>query len=54
MTPEQLAQLLDRLSEVMAEAERLKIQVTRQLEEQRRSQQQEVTPTRPRKARKQR
>jgi hypothetical protein len=37
LTPERLATLLDKLDDVMAEAARLRREVTRQLSEQRRS-----------------
>ena len=46
LAPEQLRQLLQRLEEVMAEAERLREQVARQLSEQRRRVQQRLTPVR--------
>ena len=46
LTPERLAQLLDKLTDVMDEAARLRREVTRQLSEQRRSVQQKVTPAR--------
>lgn len=39
-----LAEVLAKLNEVMAEAERLRREVSRQLTEQRASQQQQVTP----------
>jgi hypothetical protein len=52
LTPERLAQLLDKLNEVMAEAERLRREVTRQLGEQREGLQPSATPPRPRKRRK--
>jgi hypothetical protein len=50
LTPERLAQLLDKLNEVMAEADRLRREVTRQLNDQRRSVQQRITGTRKRAA----
>jgi len=40
-----LAEVLAKLNEVMAEAERLRREVSRQLEEQRGRQQQQITPT---------
>lgn len=43
LTPERLTQLLTKLNEVMAEAERLRREVTRQLGEQRQSLQQKVS-----------
>ncbi len=43
LTPERLAQLLDKLTDVMNEAERLRREVTRQLGEQRHRLQQRVT-----------
>lgn len=46
LTPDALRQLLEKLKEVTAEAERLREAVTRQLLEQRRSLQQRVTPIR--------
>jgi len=46
LTPERLAQLLEKLSEVMDEAARLRREVTRQLTEQRRGVQQNVNPAR--------
>ena len=45
-THEQLTVLLDRLSDVMLEAERLRTQISRQLLEQRHSQQQQISPVR--------
>ena len=48
LTPERLAQLLDKLSDVMGEATRLRREVTRQLAEQHRSVQQKITPPRKR------
>ena len=46
-----LRDLLERLNSVMAEAKRLRDQVTRQLEDQRASQQQRLSPVRRRRAR---
>lgn len=46
LTPEVLAALLEKLNEVMAEAGRLRREVTRQLSDQRRTIQQRVTPAR--------
>jgi hypothetical protein len=43
LNPDQLAEVLARLDAVMAEAERLRRQVTRQLLDQRRSQQQTLS-----------
>lgn len=43
LSPSELAVLLERLDEVMAEAQRLRSQVTRQLADQRRSQQQRIS-----------
>jgi hypothetical protein len=43
LSPDELAELLRRLDEVMDEAQRLRQQVTRQLAEQRGSQQQRIT-----------
>jgi hypothetical protein len=48
LTPERLAQLRDKLDEVMGEAARLRREINRQLDDQRRSVQQKVTPTRKR------
>ena len=48
LTPDRLAQLLEKLNDVMGEAERLRREISRQLEEQRRSILQKVTPTRKR------
>jgi hypothetical protein len=45
LTPAQLTELLERLDIVMAEAERLRHQVSRQLAEQRRSQQRYQSPS---------
>jgi hypothetical protein len=50
LTPEKLAALLARLDEVMAEAARLRSQITRQLNEQERQEQQKITVTRRRRA----
>jgi hypothetical protein len=50
LTPEKLAELLTRLDEVMAEAARLRSQITRQLNEQGRQEQQKITVTRQRRA----
>jgi hypothetical protein len=44
LTPERLAQLRDKLDEVMGEAARLRREINRQLDDQRRSVQQKVTP----------
>jgi hypothetical protein len=44
LTPERLAQLLHKLDEVMGEAARLRREITRQLDDQRRSVQQKLTP----------
>jgi hypothetical protein len=54
LTPERLAQLLDKLNEVMTEAERLRREVSQQLDDQRRTVQQRVSqePARPTAARK--
>jgi hypothetical protein len=48
LTPERLAQLLAKLNDVMGEAARLRREVTRQLDEQRRTIQQKLTPARKR------
>ena len=48
LTPDRLAQLLEKLNDVMGEAERLRREISRQLEEQRRSILQKVTPARKR------
>jgi uncharacterized membrane protein len=45
LSPTQLSELLNKLDEVMSEAQRLRHQVTRQLSEQRRGEQQRVTTT---------
>jgi hypothetical protein len=50
LTPERLSQLLTRLDEVMTDAARLRREITRQLSNQRRDQQQKVTNTRKRRA----
>jgi hypothetical protein len=50
LTPERLSELLTRLDEVMTDAARLRRQITRQLNTQRRDQQQKVTNTRKRRA----
>ena len=50
LTRERLSELLNRLDEVMTEAERLRRQITRQLNNQRHDQQQKVTVTRKRRA----
>jgi hypothetical protein len=46
LTPERLALLLEKLNEVMAEASRLRKEVTRQFADQRRSLQQRLSTTR--------
>jgi hypothetical protein len=48
LTPAELHEILAKLEEVMAEAERLRIQITKQMNAQRRHQQQKLTPSRPR------
>ena len=48
LTPERLAQLLEKLNDVMAEAARLRREVSRQLVEQQGTVQQKVTPARKR------
>ena len=48
LTPERLSELLARLDEVMTDAARLRRQITRQLNDQRRDEQQKVTVTRKR------
>ena len=48
LTPERLAQLLEKLNDVMGEAARLRREVSRQLVEQRGTMQQKVTSTRKR------
>ena len=50
LTPERLSELLARLDEVMTDAARLRRQITKQLNDQRRSEQQRVTSTRGRRA----
>ena len=50
LTPERLSELLTRLDEVMTDAARLRRQITRQLNTQRRDQQQKITVTRRRRA----
>jgi hypothetical protein len=50
LTPERLSQLLNRLDEVMTDAARLRRQITRQLNSQRRDAQQKVTVPRKRRA----
>lgn len=44
LSPSELAALLERLDQVMTEAQRLRSEVTRQLAEQRRTQQQRLSP----------
>ena len=46
LTPERLSELLSRLDDVMTEAGRLRRQITAQLNDQRRKEQQKVTVTR--------
>jgi hypothetical protein len=48
LTPERLSELLARLDEVMTDAQRLRRQITNQLNERRRSDQQKITVTRKR------
>jgi hypothetical protein len=48
LTPERLSELLGRLDEVMTDAARLRREITRQLNDQRREEQQKVTVTRKR------
>ena len=48
LTPERLAQLLEKLNDVMGEAARLRREVSRQLVEQRGTMLQKVTPARKR------
>jgi hypothetical protein len=48
LTPERLSELLARLDEVMTDAARLRREITRQLTDQRRDEQQKVTVTRKR------
>ena len=50
LTPERLSELLTRLDEVMADATRLRRQITRQLNEQERQEQQKITAPRRRRA----
>ncbi len=50
LTPERLSELLARLDEVMTDAARLRRQITRQLSDQRRDDQQKVTVTRKRRS----
>jgi hypothetical protein len=50
LTPERLSELLARLDEVMTDAARLRRQITKQLNDQRRSDQQKLTSTRRRRA----
>jgi hypothetical protein len=50
LTPERLSELLARLDEVMTDAARLRRQITKQLNDQRRADQQNVTTTRRRRA----
>ena len=50
LTPERLSELLARLDEVMTDAARLRRQITRQLNDQRRDDQQKVTVTRKRRS----
>jgi len=50
LTPERLSELLARLDDVMTDAARLRRQITKQLNDQRRSEQQKVTITRRRRA----
>ena len=46
LTPDRLAELLARLDEVMIDAQRLRREVTKQLIDQRRKEQQKITATR--------
>ncbi|MGH9239434.1 MAG: hypothetical protein ACRD3G_15440 [Vicinamibacterales bacterium] len=48
LTPERLSELLTRLDEVMTDAARLRREITKQLNDQRREEQQKVTVTRKR------
>ena len=48
MTPEQMQELLAKLDEVMAEAGRLRTEITRQMEEQHDREQQRLSPQRKR------
>ena len=50
LTPERLSELLARLDEVMDDAARLRRQITRQLNDQERQEQQKITVTRRRRA----
>ena len=50
LTPERLSELRARLDEVMTDAARLRRQITRQLSDQRRDDQQKVTVTRKRRS----
>ena len=50
LTPERLSELLSRLDEVMTDAARLRRQITRQLNDHRREDQQKVTVMRKRRA----
>lgn len=50
LTPERLSELLTRLDEVMTDAARLRHEITKQLNDQRREEQQKVTVTRKRRA----
>ena len=52
LTPERLSELLSRLNDVMTDAERLRRQITRQLNDEHRRVQQKVTPTRRRRGKK--
>jgi hypothetical protein len=54
LTPERLSELLARLDEVMTDAAKLRRQITRQLNDKRRGDQQKVTTTRRRRVKKQR
>jgi hypothetical protein len=50
LTPERLSELLTRLDDVMSDAARLRKEITRQLNDQQRRDQQKVTRTRSRRA----
>jgi hypothetical protein len=50
LTPERLSELLSRLDDVMTDAGRLRRQITRQLNDRRRQDQQKLTTTRKRRA----
>ena len=50
LTPERLSELLSRLNAVMTEAERLRREITKQLNDQRRNDRQNVTVTKRRRA----